>query len=173
MTNYTFRGGNEKPAFSGPLPEGDYPFEIADYEEPYQKDNGNFVLKVRLKIEGQTIFDAPWSGKQSDGTPRDGIGEFLLCVNRAPAKIGEEPDWRKLVGARGKCRLKVEVAEKGKLAGKEVNRIGWYYRPREIGPTAPPEASQTNTREQVEAIKKETLRRARGGPEDEPSDIPF
>jgi hypothetical protein len=156
MANYTFSGGNEKPTtFSGPLPEDDYSFSVEDYTEPYQKDNGNWVLKVRLTIKGQTVFDQPWSGQQSDGTPRDGIGEFLLCVNRAP-KQGAEPDWRKLQGAHGKCRLKIEIAEKGKLAGKEINRVAWYYRPRELGPVSPPAAPK---------------RPAPGA--DEPNNIPF
>ena len=172
MTNYIFSGGNEKPAFSGPLPEGDYAFRVVDFSEPYQKPNGNWVLRLRLEIEAQTVWDQPWSGQQGDGTPRDGIGEFLVCVNRAP-KAGEQPDWRKLLGARGKCRLKVEIAQMGKLAGKEVNRVAWYYRPKEIGPLSQPEAPRTYTAKEVEAIKKDTLKRARGGPENEPSDIPF
>jgi len=129
---YRFMGGDQRRILSGPLPEGDYQFEVADYQEPYQKANGNWVLKMRLTIQGQVIFDQPWSGETSQGEPRDGIGEFLICVNRSPRNKGDGPDWRKVLGARGKCRLKVEVAQMGSLAGKEVNRVAYYYRPKEL-----------------------------------------
>ena len=168
---YRFMGGDERRVSVGPLPEGDYQFEVADYQEPYQKANGNWVLEVRLTIQGQVIFDQPWSGETSQGEPRDGIGEFLFCVNRAPRNKGDGPDWRKLIGARGKCRLKTEVAQMGSMAGKEVNRVAYYYRPKEVGPTAAPEQSVTDA---GWADQQRRSKQAAGAPgDDEPNEIPF
>lgn len=172
ITGYRFSGGEVRRPITGPLPEGDYPFEVADCQEPYQKANGNWVLKVRLTIQGQTVFDQPWSGETSQGEPRDGIGEFLLACGRAPKNKGDEPDWGKVEGAHGKCRLKVEVAQMGALAGKEVNRVAYYYRPKEIGPTAEGPKQSYSPDEFINA-RKEAAQRA-GAPSDfEPEDIPF
>lgn len=171
ITGYRFMGGEERRSFSGPLPEGDYEFEVADCQEPYQKANNNWVLKVRLTIRGQTVFDQPWSGETSQGEPRDGIGEFLLAVNRAPATKGDAPDWRKVEGAHGKCRLKLEVAQMGSMAGKEVNRIAYYYRPKEVGPTAAPKQGVSDAKW---AEQQRRSKQAAGAPSDEePNDIPF
>jgi hypothetical protein len=77
------------------------------------------------------VFANPWAGTTKDGEARDGIAEFLLSVNRAP-KVGEEPDWKRLVGAKGRCRLKVEVAQVGALAGSQVNRVAYFHAPRQV-----------------------------------------
>jgi hypothetical protein len=174
MNSYRFSGGEQRRPVSGPLAEGDYIFEVAEYQPPYQKANGNWVLKVRLTIEGQTIFDQAWSGTDKNGEDRDGIGEFLLAINRAPKNKGDEPDWRKVEGARGRCRLKVEIAQMGALAGKEVNRVAYYYRPKQVGPSIEP-TKQSYSPEEVKKATQDARRRA-GGPSDddmEPSDIPF
>lgn len=171
MNSYRFGGGETRRPISGPLPEGDYGFEVTDYQPVYQKDNGNWVLRITLQIEDHKIFDQCWSGRDKNGEKRDGIGELLLCVNRAPPKKDQEPDWRKLIGAHGKCRLKVEVAQMGALAGKERNRVAWYYRPKEVGPGT--EVKQEETNEQWAERQRRSKQEA-GAPDDiEPEDIPF
>jgi hypothetical protein len=132
---YIFGGGSAKAKAREPLPAGNYDFEILDYNGPYKNVNGRFVLKVELQIAGRRVFDQVWSGKTSAGEPRDGIGDLLRAVNCAPPE-GQEPDWSKLIGALGRCRLKVAVAEAGAQAGKSVNRVGWYLAPKQIDPTA-------------------------------------
>jgi hypothetical protein len=132
---YIFSGSSSKPTAKEPLPDGNYDFEILDYTPVYRNVNGRFVLKVELRIEGRRIFDQVWSGKTSSGESRDGIGDLLRAVNCAPAP-GEEPDWPKLIGALGRCRLKVAVAEAGASAGKSVNRVAWYLAPKQIDPAA-------------------------------------
>jgi hypothetical protein len=174
MSSYIYRGEPEQRVF-GALPEGDYAYVVADCGEPYQKDSGNWVLSVKLLIQpsGASVFANPWSGVTKDGEERDGIGEFLLSCNRAP-KPGTEPDWKRCVGARGKCRLKVEIAQMGTLAGKEVNKVAWFMRPKQVGPAAEaPRQSFTESeiKESQAAIAK-TL--AKDPDLDvEPDDIPF
>jgi hypothetical protein len=152
MTNnvYRFGGGSSPQKAWGPLPPGDYEFSVVECSEPYQKDNGNWVLRVKLSIQpdSRTVYDQVWSGTTRDGERRDGIGDFLTACARAPGP-GDEPDWAKVVGARGKCRLKIETASVGTLAGKEVNRVHYYYRPKEIaqpkaGPTPPDDTEPDN-----------------------------
>jgi hypothetical protein len=176
MNSYRFSGGEQRRPVSGPLPEGDYSFEVAEYQEPYQKANGNWVLKVRLTIEGQTVFDQPWSGTDKNDEKRDGVGSFLLAINRAPTNKGDEPDWRKVEGARGRCRLKVEIAQMGALAGKEVNRVAYYYVPKQVGPSIEP-TKQSFSPAEVNKSMADQRRRSAGpaGPdlEQEPEDIPF
>lgn len=156
---YRFGGGEERKVF-GPLPPGDYPFTVTQCGEPYQKQNGNWVLQVRLRIEptDQTVFATPWSGTTRDGEQRDGVGDFLLCVNRAP-ELGEEPDWRRVEGARGRCRLKIETAQQGSLAGKEVNKVAFFHHPKEI------KQAEQHLPPKVQEMKREVER--------EPDDIPF
>ena len=161
--NYTFSGGSQKArSGSGLLPAGDYAFSVLECQEPYQKDNGNWVLKVRLAIEPseQWVWDQPWSGVTSAGDARDGIGDFLVAVNRAPAQ-GAQPDWRKVVGAKGRCKLKIELAQIGALAGKEVNRVHFYYRPKELSPP------------RLEEHLPEPIKKIAQQADSEPQDIPF
>lgn len=131
MTSYIYRGKPEEKVF-GPLPDGDYHFTVSEAGPVYYK-NDKWILPVRLRIEpsGMSVFSNPWSGTTQFGEERDGIGEFLLAINRAP-KEGAEPDWGTLAGARGKCRLKQEKAEQGKLAGQLVNKVAFWHRPHQL-----------------------------------------
>jgi len=172
MSNYRYKGEPEQRVF-GALPEGDYQFVVAEIDEPYTNPrSGNDVLPVKLSIQpqGVPVFANPWCGTDKNGEDRDGIAEFLLAVNRAP-KIGEEPDWKRLVGAKGKCRLKVEIAAQGSLAGKEVNKVAWFHRPKQVGPGAEQPPSSYSPAEVNQAAK--AAQAATGGDDLEPDDIPF
>jgi hypothetical protein len=172
MSNYRYRGEPEQRVF-GALPEGDYMFVVAEIDEPYTNPkSGNDVLPVKLSIQpqGVPVFANPWCGTDKNGEDRDGIAEFLLAVNRAP-KIGEEPDWKRLVGAKGKCRLKVEIAAQGSLAGKEVNKVAWFMRPKQVGPSAEPTKQSYSPAEVNKAAK--AAQAAAGGDDLAPDDIPF
>src|SRR5262245_58194880 len=170
MTNsYKFGGGEERKAF-GPLPPGDYSFSVTECGEPYQKDTGNWVLQVRLSIQpgGETVFATPWSGVDRNGEERDGIGEFLLAVNRAP-KVGDEPQWRKVVGVKGRVRLKIETATQGALAGKEVNKVVFFHKPKEIKQPHPSFTEAEIEKSQTAIAKVLGIE----ADEVEPDDIPF
>jgi hypothetical protein len=168
---YIYRGEPEQRVF-GALPPGDYNYVITEAGEPYQKDNGNWVLAVKLAIQpsGQTVFANPWSGKTSSGEERDGIGELLISCARAP-KPGTEPLWSKLIGARGRVRLKVEIAQMGQLAGKEVSKVAFFMVPKQVGPTTEPTRQSYSPQEVAQASK--TAQAAAGGGDIEPDDIPF
>jgi hypothetical protein len=176
MSNYRYRGEPEQRVF-GALPEGDYMFVVAEIDEPYTNPkSGNDVLPVKLSIQpqGVPVFANPWAGTDKNGEDRDGIAEFLLAINRVP-KIGEEPDWKRCVGAKGKCRLKVEIAAQGSLAGKEVNKVGWFHRPKQVGPTS--EAPrQSFTEAEIKTSQAAIGKTLAGKDPDldvEPDDIPF
>src|SRR5258707_10403390 len=152
MSNYRYQGEPEQRVF-GALREGDYQFVVAEIDEPYTNPkSGNDVLPVKLSIQpqGVPVFANPWCGTD---------------------KIGEEPDWKRLVGAKGKCRLKVEIASQGSLAGKEVNKVAWFHRPKQVGPTAeqpPPSYSEPEVKKAAKAAQA-----AAGGDDLAPDDIPF
>jgi hypothetical protein len=173
MSNYRF----QKPPPRGPLPEGDYSFVVTEANEPHTSTKGNEVLSLQLSIQpsGVPVFANPWAGKDKNGQDRDQIAEFLLCVNRAP-KDGEEPNWKTLVGAKGKCRLTTEKAQQGALAGKEVNKIHYFYTPKQVkeGAAASPAATQQSftTSDFQKARAKQQLATAGAG-EPEPDDIPY
>jgi len=171
MSIYKYKGAPEARVF-GALPEGDYQFVVSECGEPYEKDSGNIVLGVKLTIlpQGIPVFANPWCGTDKNGEDRDGIAEFLLAINRAP-KVGDEPDWNRIVGAKGKCRIKVEIAKIGTLAGKEVNKVAWFMRPKQVGPTAEQPPSSYSPAEVNQAAK--AAQAAAGGDDVEPDDIPF
>jgi len=155
MSSYRFK----EPAarqMVGPLPKGDYNFRVTNCDEPYESKAGNQVLPLALEVEEHKVFANPWTGTTKDGEERDGIAEFLLCVNRAPA-VGSEPDWKRLVGASGRCRLKVEIAQQGALAGKEINKVQFFHRPKQIDTKA----------------TQATVRPAPKQVSNDPDDIPF
>jgi len=160
-TSYKFGGGSDRIAPSDVLDPGDYSFVVTSCNEPYQKENGNWVCSVGLSIlpSGLKLLDWPWSGKTSDGKKRDGIGDFLLSCNRAPGK-GDDPNWSKVIGAKGKCRLKIEG---------DFNKISFYHKPKQVGPMAEQEFSK----EEFAQARKEATAKAGAPDEFEPEDIPF
>jgi hypothetical protein len=131
---YKFKPPPPPPSFD-PLHPGDYSFEVVECGSPYQSSAGNLVLPLKLAIlpDRVAVYSNPWCGTDKNGGSRDGIAEFLLCVGRAPRE-GQEPDWTSMVGAKGKCHLKLEVAQAGKLAGQQINTVGWFHRPQEVVP---------------------------------------
>ena len=173
---YIYRGEPEGQKTFGALPDGDYAFTVSSADAPYYK-NQHWILAVKLSIQpqGVPVFANPWTGTTTAGEERDGIAEFLLAINRAPA-AGEEPRWDRLVGARGKCRLKVEIAKMGTLAGKEVNKVHYFHRPKQVGPsTEPPRQSFTpeEYKKSQEAIAKTVAGPVGSDLDVEPDDIPF
>lgn len=171
MTEHYVYKGAPPERILGAIPEGDYDFIVAQCDPPYWK-NDKWILAVKLIIEPSKayVFANPWSGTTVSGEERDGIGDFLLSCNRAP-KPGTRPNWPAVIGARGRCRLKVEIAQMGALAGKEVNRVAYWYRPKELGPTAE-QAPQTYTESEVKKAAKTVQAKAQPG-DTEPDDIPF
>jgi hypothetical protein len=175
MSTYKYMGPPEQKIF-GALPEGEYQFTVAMADPPYEKENGNLVMSVKLTIlpDNVPVFCNPWQGTDRNGEPHDQIAEFLLAVNRVP-KIGEEPKWSALVGARGRCKLIQEIAQQGKLAGKPVNKVSFFHRPREAGPTSEQPQARSFTKEEVEKSRKATSKKAERDPDldVEPDEIPF
>jgi hypothetical protein len=165
--NYIYQGEPEE-RVSGPLPEGDYDFVVTQCDEPHESKAGNLVLSVVLEIQGSrkiTVFYNPWLGVDKNGEKRDGIADFLHAINRVP-KIGTEPRWDKLSGARGRLRLTIEVAGAGKYQGQTLNKVHYLYRPK---PANGAGTMTTYSSDEVKAAREEAVRRAGG----EPSDIPF
>ena len=166
---YKYKGAPEARAL-GPLPEGDYSFVVAQADRPYWK-NDKWILAVKLIVEpsGLWVFANPWTGTDKNGEDRDGIADFLLAVNRVPA-LNSEPDWKAIIGARGKCRLKIEIAQAGALEGKEVNKVAFFHRPKEI------KASNVSP-EEYKRLHEEQRQRAaaldRSALTPDPDDIPF
>lgn len=139
---YTFQGGDKRKAGNGfqkrertLLPEGDYKFRVLEVKPPHKSAKGNHVLSVKINIEvhDRWIWFSVWSGEDSNHQKRDGIGDFLKGIGRSYA-IGEKPDWDDLVGARGRCRIKVETPITGPYAGQERNVVAFVFAPRELAP---------------------------------------
>lgn len=171
MSTYKFKQPPPRPTL-GPLPEGDYNYTVTDCQEPYESNAGNSVLPIKLAIEPDDtpVFANPWTGYTSSGDFRDNIAEFLVSCNRAPAE-GAEPNWARVIGAKGRCHLKVEIAAKGNLAGKEVNKVGWFYAPKQL------EKQTTFTKEEYDRLRKDMKQLDKEAIKDsgqaEPDDIPF
>jgi len=171
--SYTFGGGSERQQVpSEILPEGDYNFRVLECGEPYLNQNDNWVVKVKLSIlpSDQWVWDQPWSGETGAGQKRDGIGDFLLAIGRAPA-IGKEINWDNIVGARGRCRLRQGEIGQGSRKGQKRNEVHYYYRPKQVGPgTEQPPRSYSQ--DEVSKSAKSAQAAASGG-DIEPDDIPF
>jgi len=151
---YIFQGGDQRRAPRRLLPPGDYFFTVSECLAPYLNSNENWVLKISIVCEGVTILAAPWSRSDHSQTQdnRDGIGEFLLCVNRAPVHAGEVVDWKKVIGAKGKCKLR-------QREGTDFNEVQFFYRPKEIKQPEPVRAAPPRPKDPDLDV--------------EPDDIPF
>lgn len=160
-----------------PLPEGDYNFTViynsfAESDRPTKTEKGNWSLRLKLAVgpDQVHVFANPWSGTTSSGDKRDNIAEFLRAVGRAPAN-GTEPQWSKLIGAKGKCHIKTEIAKQGSLAGKPVNVVAYFIVPRDTRTaTQPPTYTPQQVNESANAVRK-----AAHDPDldPDPTDIPF
>jgi hypothetical protein len=174
--NYKFGGGNERESMSSEiLPEGDYQFRVLECGEPYLNQNHNWVVKIKLAIlpTDQWVWDQPWSGQTAAGEKRDGIGDFLLAIGRSTA-VGKEVDWDSIVGARGTCRLRQGEIGAGNRKGQKRNEVHYYYRPKQVGPTA--EAPRQSFTEQEIKQSQAAIAKTLGQDPDldvEPDDIPF
>jgi hypothetical protein len=173
MKDYIYRGDRGRSA--GPaevVPSGDYDFILTDCSSPHEgksnPDNTVIDIEIEIKPSGVKVLAHPWCGVTRDGEERDHIGDFLHAINRVP-KIGERPRWNQLVGARGRCRLKIEPD----LNGIDRNVVHFFHRPKEVGPTT--ENPRSFTKEEVEASRKATVKAAERDPDldVEPDDIPF
>jgi len=164
MSSYRF----QTPTSTGPrgtlLPAGDYPFVVVGCDPPHvNPKSGNQVCAVELSIQpdGQRVFANPWAGKTAAGKERDDIAVFLVAVNRAP-RPGEEPSWHNCVGAKGKCKLKIE----DDLNGTPRNKVAYFHVPKQAdAPDAQhPKARSTTKPAPVAASANNDI---------EPDDIPF
>jgi hypothetical protein len=170
-TSYKFGGGSERQNF-GPLPPGDYTFSVLSADPEYKNDKWILHLKLAIHPGGDWVWAHPWSGTTSSGDERDGVGDFLLAINHAPA-IGKEPAWDELIGARGRVRLKLETAPEA-FGGKPRAVVAFFHKPKQIEPSAPP---QSYSREEYEQSAHETPKRTRAPKDDfdqdDPDTIPF
>lgn len=159
-TNYRYSEPS-KPVFE-PLPEADYDYTVLESEPPKLKEStGNFVMAVKLSVGPQNrhVYDHPWSGQSGDK-----IAGFLKSCNRAP-EIGKEPNWTRIVGAKGKCHLKVQPAQ-GQFDAKNVVSYYLYAKDIKDGSFTPSQVSQGETE----------ARKNAGDPDldpTEPDQIPF
>ena len=162
---------NEPPRrnYGDALPEGDYMAVVIECGEPYVSQSGKDVVVVKLAIQpsGKHVYYRPWTGKTKDGEFRDKIAEFLLAFNRAP-KPGSAPDWNSVLGAKGKCRLKIR-----EYNGDEQNEVAWCYVPRQSTARAVPLPNEQLLIQQAALEKQaETNKRTSQQPE-ATDDIPF
>lgn len=157
------------------LPEGDYVAVVIECGEPYVSATGKDVVAVKLAIQpsGHHVYYRPWAGKTKDGEFRDNIAEFLKAVNRAPA-LGKEPNWNSVLGAKGKCKLKVK-----EYNGDEQNDVAFFYAPRDAKPAttradaAPQAQQQSFSASEFEKARAKQQTATAGAGEPEPDDIPY
>jgi hypothetical protein len=172
MQKYRFNREATQPTF-GPKPAGDYAFVVTECSDgPTLSSAKNWVLNVRLAIgdDRATVFDNPWarSEESKDQDGRDGIAQFLVAINMAP-KGDAEPNWKGCVGKKGQCRIKLEVAKEGKYAGQEVNKVAFYYVPKEAGEGM---SGQSMPASEFEKARKAQSAKSQGA-EPEPDMIPY
>lgn len=158
---YRFKKPPPRPT-SDLLPAGDYAFTVMEAGEPYQKNNGHWVISLRLAV-GPTkvsVFYSPWSGLDRNGEERDQIAEFLIAVNREP-KEGERPNWQGLVGARGNAKFKVGRDNKG----IERNEVHYVLTPKPLSTSSA----------EFEGLKEQQRKASEGEAKDQPEadDIPY
>ena len=156
---------NEPPRrnYGDALPEGDYNAVVIECGEPYISQSGKDVVAIKLAIQpsGKHVWYRPWTGKTKDGEFRDNIAEFLKAVNRAP-KPGTEPNWNSVLGAKGKCRIKVR-----EYNGDEQNEVAWMYVPKDARSGTAPAPTQT------EFEKARSQQAAAEKPQPEADDLPY
>ena len=143
--------------------------EVIEEPHPSKGNPDNFVLSLKLEVgkEKVWIWDYPWSGTTSDGTQRDGIAEFLIACNRAP-KPGQVPNWGKVPGAKGMCKIKHELQTQGAREGEMRERIAFYFAPKQADTGKDPMEGQSASASEFEKARKAgAAKSARTEPEED------
>lgn len=123
-TNYRYQEPS-KPIFAL-LPPGEYSYVVLEAEPPHIKpESGNHVMNLKLGVgpEQKHVTDSPWAGATGDK-----IASFLASCNRAPA-VGQEPEWHRLVGAKGRVKIKIRPAS---CQYDEKNEVSYYIHAKDV-----------------------------------------
>lgn len=127
------------------LPPGEYVFVVLYAEEPHiHPTSGNHVMNVKLGVgpDQKHVFDSPWAGPNGDK-----IASFLASCGKAPA-VGKEPQWNRLEGAKGRCKIKVRPATG---SYEEKNEVVSYIFARDIKTYTPEQVAQGAVKQQKAA----------------------
>jgi hypothetical protein len=169
------RTGAQRGALLDPaIPHPFTVLEVIKEPHPSQHNPDNWVIDLKLEVgkEKVWIWDYPWSGTTNDGTERDGIAEFLIACNRAP-KPGEVPNWKKVAGGKGMCRIKHEEQTEGKNKGQKRERINYYLAPHQAETSSSPEAATSASSGDFEKARKKQQQSSQGATEPEPDELPY
>lgn len=123
------------------LPEGDYDFEVLDYERARHAGSEKLPpcnkAVVHIKITGtegvNTIRHQLFLHSKTEGL----LCNFFTAIGQR--KKGEQfaMNWDAVRGAHGRCKVGIR-----KYEGKEYNEIKRFYEP--AGATAPADSTQSN-----------------------------
>jgi hypothetical protein len=141
---------------------------VIEAGQPYQSKSGKWVVVIKLAVQpsGKHVWYRPWAGETKDGDFRDNISEFLKAVKRVP-QGRNEVDWNKVLGAKGKCRIKVE-----QYNGEDVNTVGWFYVPKGLPPETKHQDAAKVSVSDFEKARKAQENKTRGGEPEEDS-LPY
>jgi len=118
------------------LPEGDYEFEVKKFER--QRHGGSEKMpacnKAVLNIE---VTDGENKGTITHNLFLHTKTEGMLCAFFAgigQRKPGEKltMDWNKVVGSRGRCKVKVRDYTANNGEARQANQIQKFYAPDEV-----------------------------------------
>lgn len=131
---------NDGPSYTL-LPEGEYPFEVVSFER--KRFAGSAKLppcnqaELTLLIDGgalgrTTVYHSLFLHTKTEGL----LCAFFTAIGQR--KRGEKlaMDWRKVVGAKGRCQLFVETWTGRDGQERESNRVKSFIEPADAQPKA-------------------------------------
>jgi hypothetical protein len=143
-----------------PLPSGDYDFVILDAEETTSKA-GNDMLKVKLEVKGEHIYDY----LLSKGSTAWKLKAFCRAMNLLDKYETGNLNAGDLIGRKGRVELAIEPATGAYDAKNKVKK----YIPYNGGPHVEPAMSDADEAQAVSKVKAAFAEKD----EEQPDDLPF
>lgn len=117
------------------LPEGEYDFEVVGFErQRYSPSAGSKVppcpmAVIKLRMDGATVEERLYLHSTFEWK----LCQFFWCIGQR--KKGERliPNWRAVIGARGRCRLGVRTWTDRGGNERKVNQVLEYLEPADQG----------------------------------------
>ncbi len=112
------------------LPEGDYDFQVTKLERTTSNTSGAPMAVLELKLDKATITDRLVLMRSAEWK----LTSFFVCIGLRKHGERYKPEWNKVVGARGTCRVAVEDWKDKNGNMRKQNKIKSYLEPTDVVP---------------------------------------
>lgn len=111
------------------LEPGDYPFRVVSFERKRFPGSAKMCacnqVALKLEVDGATVEDSLFLNKKTEWT----LSQFFVAIGQKQKGVPFRPDWMKITGASGVCKVGVRAWTGNDGEERRSNEIKEYYAP--------------------------------------------